>query len=237
MTAPRDYRLCLMVLILAVAACDSRRRHGGITGPLPPATSPSLSGQVFDVTPAGRFPLAGSEVRIVVTQQTSPNSSRRIYMATTTGPDGRYSFPELPAGSAVVHAGAPGRRQICGALTALVANTQQDLEVTSTSNPQRPPSPSPFIVTGRIYETTLAGRVGLGGAAIHLEFGYEGYFLTVVADAEGFYQACGISPPMGFEVFRSVSDGYDSECANYVSGRDFGTAPTRDFELKPRKCQ
>jgi hypothetical protein len=158
-------------------------------------------------------------------------------MATTTGPDGRYSFPELPAGSAVLHASATGHRQICGALTALVANTQQDLEVTSTTNPQRSPVPSPFIVTGRIYETTPAGRVGLGGAAIHLEFGYEGYFLTVVADADGFYQACGISPPMRFEVFRSVSDGYDSECANYVSGWDFGAAPTRDIEFRPGKCQ
>jgi hypothetical protein len=158
-------------------------------------------------------------------------------MATTTASDGRYSFPELPAGTVVVRADAPGRRQICGALAALVADTRQDVEVTSTTNPQRSPVPSPFIVTGQIYEMTPAGRVGLGGAAIHLEYAYEGYFLTVVADAEGFYQACGISPPMSFEIFRSVSDGYDSECANYVWGRDFGTAPTRDFELKAGKCQ
>jgi hypothetical protein len=121
----------------------------------------------------------------------------------------------------------------------LSANTQQDLEVTTIANPQRSPVPAPLTVTGEIYEATPAGRVGLGGAVIYLEWAFESNFLTVVADAEGRYQACGIpaSRPMKFEVFRSVTEGYDPECANYIWGWDFGTAPTRDIELKPGKCQ
>jgi hypothetical protein len=162
------------------------------------------------------------------------------YESTTTDHDGRYHFPQLPAGSAVVLAGLSGtHRQVCGAFAALTATTQLDVEVTPRENPQPSPVPAPLIVTGQIYEVTPAGRVGLEGAAIHLEWGYERYFLTVVADANGFYQACGLPAgrPLRFEVFRSVSEGYDRECNNYLVGWDFGAAPNRDFEFKPGTCQ
>ena len=190
----RVFSLCLTAIgvILAIAACDSRRPTAGITGPTQPSPSPSttsLSGQVVDVTPAGRFPLADVMVSAVVLP---PGGALYQNFSTTTGADGRYSFPQLPLGSAVVHAHSAGRRQVCGALPPLTATTQLDLEVTSSANPERSSNPAPLRVTGQIYEMTPAGRVGLGGAVIYVYLANDGYFLTVVADAEGYYLACGI---------------------------------------------
>jgi hypothetical protein len=227
----RAFSLCLTVLwvLLAIAACDSQS-----PGPTPPTPSPSttsLSGQVFELTPAGRFPLADVMVSAVVI------SGLYAHVTTTTGADGRYAFSQLPPGPAVVQAHSAGLRQVCGALIALTANTLQDLEVTSTANPQRSTNPAPLRVTGQIYENRPAGRVGLGGAVIYIDYANDGPFLTVVADADGNYLACGIpsNRQMAFEVARNLSAGYDGDYEIPRIWYQFGADATRDLELKRRQ--
>ena len=225
--------------VLLATACESRTPIDGI-GRTPPAPSPSttsttsLSGQVFEVTPAGRFALADIGVTVVVMPAAG---GVYTHMTTTAAPDGRYAFVQLPPGSAVVYAHSPGRLQICGALPALTASTLQDLEVTSTANPQRSPDPPPLRVTGQIYEMTQTGRVGLGGAVIHVYFAPDGYFYTAVADADGYYQACGIpaNRPVAFEVARDLSAGYGGEYEIPYLWYSFGADATRDIELKRRQ--
>jgi hypothetical protein len=194
----------------------------------------SLSGQVFELTPAGRFPLGNVEVLAIVL---APGPGTHTYVGTTTGTDGRYSFTELPAGSAVVRAFSPGRAQVCGALIALTATTQQDLEMTSTANPQQSPNPNPLRVTGRIYEMTPSGPVGLAGAEINIEWANDGGFVAATADGNGYYLACGIPPNrlMAFEVFRNPFDGYGGEYEIPRSWYQFSGDATLDFELKRRQ--
>lgn len=224
--------------VLLATACDSRTPIDGI-GRTPPAPSPSttsttsLSGQVFEVTPAGRFALADIEVTVVV----FPAAGGYTLRTTTSAADGRYTFVQLPPGFAVVYAQSPGRLQICGALPALTASTLQDLEVTSTANPQRSPDPAPLRVTGQIYEMTQTGRVGLGGAVIHVYYASDGYLFTAVADADGYYQACGIpaNRPMAFEVARNVSAGYNGEYEVPYLWYSFNADTTRDIELRRRQ--
>jgi hypothetical protein len=93
-------------------------------------------------------------------------------------------------------------------------------------------------VTGQIYEVTPAGRVGLGGAVIYVYWANDGYFLTVVADADGYYLACGIpaNRPMAFEVARNLSAGYNGDYEIPYIWYQFGGADlTRDIELKRRQ--
>lgn len=235
----RAFSLCLTLpgVMLGIAACDARRPTSGVTGPTQPTLSPSttsLSGQVIELTPAGRVPLPGALVSAVVL----PAAGGRYQdFSTTTEADGRYSFPQLPPGSAVVHAHAAGRRQVCGALPRLAAATEQNLEMTSSISPEPSRSPAPLRVSGRIYETTPAGRVGLGGAVIHLWWANDGYFLTVVADARGDYQACGIpaNRPIAFEPFRDLSAGYDGEYETPYTWEQFTADATRDIELRRRR--
>ena len=217
--------------ILAMAACDSWN-PATVDGPITrPTSTASLSGQVFEVTPMGRFPLPN----VLVTASVTPGAGLTI-LRTTTGADGRYSFPQLPPTSAILHAHSAGYRQICGAWPTLTATTQQDLEVTSNSNPQRSPAPAPLTVTGQIYEMTSAGRVGLAGAVIHVYWANDGYFHTVVADANGKYVACGIPANrlLAFEGAINLAAGYDGEYETPYSWHQFSADTILDIELKRR---
>src|SRR5262245_18685540 len=231
-------RVTALWVMLAIGACDSP--SAGPTPPTPPtpsapsAATTNLSGLVFEITPAGRIPLADIQVSAVVMPAAG---GMYTHPTTYTGADGRYSFLQLPPGSAVVHAHSAGRRQVCGALPALTANTLQDLEVTSTTNPQPSPNPVPLRLTGQIFDHMPSGRVGLGGAVIYIDFANDGPFLTVVADADGRYLACGIplNRPMAFEVARDLSAGYNGDYEIPRIWYQFGADATRDFELKRRQ--
>ena len=89
---------------------------------------------------------------------------------------------------------------------------------------------APLRVTGRVYETTPDGRVGISGAVISMEHhGPDAPFYSVVADAEGRYIACGIPRgwPISFWVWRQ---GYEE---SYV-WHQFAADDTVDIELKRR---
>jgi hypothetical protein len=194
-----------------------------------------LSGQVFELIPGGRLPAANVlvHVGVMTISGCAPpciSATRFTYETTTTGPDGRYSFQQLPAGSAVVLAYSANYRQVCGAGIELGAATQLDVEVTSTANPQLSPTMPPLHVTGQVYEITPAGRVGVSGAWIGMDHHVpDSPFLTVFTDAEGRYAACGIPPnwPIGFDTGKT---GY--EFAGQTVWHYFRADTTLDIEMR-----
>ena len=226
-----------MVGIVACLGCDSGKLPVNPTSVTSTAVEVprSLSGQVFELIPGSRLPAANIAVSVGVltTSGCAPpcvSTTRSTYDSTTTGPDGRYSFPQLPAGSAVVHAYSANHRQVCGAGIELGAVTQLDVEITPTANPQPSPTMPPLRVTGQVYEMTPAGRVGVSGAWIGMDHHLpDSPFLTVFTDADGRYAACGIPPnwPIGFDTGKT---GY--EVAANTVWHYFRADTTLDIELR-----
>lgn len=222
----------VLVGLIPVAACDASRQLPG-TSPSPPpaAITYTLSGHVFEVLPGHRVPAADISLTAVVETESGCDRPciRRVditYRSTSSGPDGRYHFPELPRGSAIVVAYSNTYQQVCGAFATLTATTQLDVEVTSRDNPQPSPTMPPLRLTGVVYETTPAGRVGVGGALVAFDWHNDGPFFQVYADADGRFSACGIpaNRPLLVEAWQQ---GFDGPSA----WRQFAADTTLDFEL------
>ena len=147
----------MLCLILPIAACGSPAPPSATSTTTAPSAvqpaTPTLSGLVLEVTPGGRVPVADFPVltAVVTDTQTGWYVTRE---STTTGADGRYHFPKLPTGWVVLYAYSQTHRQVCGASAVLGVDTQLDVEITSTANPQ--PSQTPLTVRGQIYEMTAA---------------------------------------------------------------------------------
>ena len=136
---------------------------------------------------------------------------------TRTGSDGRYSFGELPEGRVVVTANTAAHAQVCGATSVLRATTPLDVEITSRPNRQPSLTMPPLRVSGQLFRTTPAGRVGVSRGEIALDLSLDAsaqttttaFFLEVDADANGNYLACGLPAnwpirfTSGFEDYRA----------------------------------
>jgi hypothetical protein len=170
-------------------------------------------------------------VAVLASVLTSSGSRRTAtYYQATTGPDGRYLFAQLPYGSVSVLAFAPNRRQVCAAGAKLGPATQLDVEITSSASPQPSPSPSPLRITGQIYEMTPAGRVGFAGWSIGIDRDVPDLvFLTVRADANGYYTACGI--PAGWPVHFDIG-GEIYEAVSGAGWHRFSGDTTVDIEMR-----
>lgn len=223
-----------VALVVPMTACDGpspTMPNVPPARPAPPAaTEVSLSGQVFDLTPEGRIPAAAVLLGVSVLSGNCPGNpctTTHTWRTTETGPDGRYSFSSLPAGTAALRSLLGTHRQVCGAFTPLRVSTQLDLEITSKANPQLPLALAPLRITGQVYEATAAGRIGVAGALVYFDWAWETFFFGVEADGDGRYAVCGIPPnwQMGTAAWQ---DGYD-EAYSY---RYFNADTTLDFELK-----
>jgi hypothetical protein len=194
-------------LIVPIAGCDSGSPTSGVTPTSPSATPAPLTlfGQVFELTPGRRVPTADFPVTTVVEPS---GGGRWTYERTTTGPDGRYHFPNLPAGSAFVLAYTTTHRQVCGAVARLGAATELEVEITSRANPQPSTTMPSLRVTGQVYQTTPSERAGVGGTFIYLEHDApDAPFLEVYADADGHYTTCGIPTNTRIGFFRPPKAG------------------------------
>jgi hypothetical protein len=230
MLGKRHLTLCAM---LAIAACGSSSRSSGSMppgSPSPPALA--VSGRVFEViagahVPAAEFPLL---VRVL-----SRNCSAPVCAAaqiTRTGPDGRYSFGELPEGRVVVTANTATHGQLCGATSVLSATTQIDVEITSRTSRQPSLTMPPLRVGGQLFQMTPAGRMGVSRGEIALELSLDGstqtsstaFFLEVDADVNGNYLACGL--PANWPI-RFIS-GFE----DYQAWHQFGADGTLDIERR-----
>ena len=218
-------------------ACDAPSPHGpvspGALGPVPPPNT--LSGQVTELVPGGRVPVSNIPVHVAVVTGgacSPPCASTRTwtYHSAATGPDGRYHFANLPAGAAKVQIWSANLQQVCGATAVLGPATELNLEITSRANPQRSESPAPLRITGQIYEMTSAGRVGLAGAGIGLEWiAPDSPFVDFSTDKDGRYTACGI-PAFTQMAFWIVEAGY----REHYEWHSFAADATLDIELKRR---
>jgi hypothetical protein len=225
--------LALIALILPNVGCDSRPPVPGTTA-TPPVTGPSpveprtLVGQVHELTPAGRVPAADFPLVGVIAPAAG---GWWRYEQTRTDAGGHYSFTGLPAGTAVVLAASTAHQQVCGALSGLNATTRLDVEVTSRANPQKSPAAAPLRVTGRIYEMTPAGPVGVSQAGIEVLWYSDALLLSVLPDAHGYYTACGI-PANRLVLFDILSGGAYEVVSQSFPWREFAGDTTLDIELK-----
>ena len=231
----RRCRAMVLVVLLHVplAACGPDPLP--VPGPRPsadPDPPSTLSGSVFEVTAVGRVAAADYPVGIVIVTGNCPApvcSSSVTHDGTTTGADGRYQFTNLPpAGSVFVYSGTSTHRLVCGAAARLSAATQLDVEVTSRADPQPSPTMPALRVTGQIYEMTPAGRRGVSGAIIGVEYLFPDLpFLDVYADQDGHYTACGI-PAFARVAFWTGAVGFEDT----YTWHSFTVDSVLDLELK-----
>jgi hypothetical protein len=230
-------RAPILFVALTIAACDSTARIPGLTSPSPVPQGPyALSGRVFEVMRGSRVPAADFAVLAVVATTSGCSSpcvstTKFTYEGTTTGPDGRYLFAQMPPGRAVLLANSATHRQVCGAAAVLTAATELDVEITSRADPQPSPTLPAVRISGQMYEMTPAGRAGVGGAVLYLEWYNDAPFLYVYADEEGRYLACGIPRNWQIAFWPLVwHQGFEDP---YV-WHQFNADSTLDIELKRR---
>jgi hypothetical protein len=194
-----------------------------------------VSGQVFEVVsganvPAADFPLF---VRVLSRNCTAPvcTDSFSPAQSTRTGPDGRYRFVELPEGRVVISANTATHAQVCGATAVLGTTTQLDVEITARTSRQPSLTVPPLRVSGQLFQSTPAGRVGVRGEialALSLEASSQttstALFLEVDTDANGNYLACGL--PANWPI-RFVS-GFE----DYQAWHQFSADGTLDIERR-----
>jgi hypothetical protein len=193
----------------------------------------TLSGRVFELIPGDRVPAANiSVVAVVVTTSgcgpPCVSMTKYTYENTMTGSDGRYNFPALPPGSAVILTDSPAHQQVCGAGTELRTITTLDVEITSKANPQPSRTMPPLRVAGQVYEVTSSGRVGVRDAWVALEHhAPDAPFLTIHTGGDGRYTLCGI--PANWQISFDVGKtGYDGSYAWHTFTGD----TTVDIELR-----
>lgn len=240
-TSSLNAALLCLALGPPLAACDTAAPTTA-TRMAPPAAVPSesratLSGQVFEVTPEGRAAAAGVPLSVSVLTGNCPGipcSSSMTYRNTVTGPDGRYSFLDIPGGSAALFSTLRTHQQVCGAFTPLRSATHLDLEITSRDNPQRSPAPTPLRVTGEVYEMTPDGRKGIPGAMVSFDWATESTLFHIAAGGDGRFYACGI--PQGRPLMMGVwQDGYTGAYERWSFITD--TAVDIELERTPQVLQ
>src|SRR5262245_34207702 len=145
-------RAAAVLFLVACVGCGGSSSPASPTPSASPTGAPApmtLSGTVFEVVPGARVPAPGVALTAVIVTPTSCappcfNKSTWVREETTSGPDGRYNFPHLPAGPVIVLTTSSAHQQVCGAATTLSATTQLDVEITSKSNPQPSPTMPPL---------------------------------------------------------------------------------------------
>jgi hypothetical protein len=228
-----------LCVILSIASCRSGSSPGSMppSSPSPPGapTPPpsfSVSGHVFAVmsgvhVPAADFPVF---VRVLSRNCTAPVCTAA--QSTRTGPDGSYSFGELPEGRVVVAANTATHAQVCGATSVLRATTQLDVEITSRAGRQPSLTMPPLRVSGQLFRITPAGREGVSRGEIALELSLDAsaqttpraFFLEVDADANGNYLACGLPADWPIRFISGFED--------YQAWHQFSADGTLDVERR-----
>jgi hypothetical protein len=191
-----------------------------------------VSGHVFEVisgahVPAPDFPVL---VRVLSRNCTAPVCTAA--QSTRTGPDGRYSFGELPEGRVIVTANTASHAHVCAATSVLQGATLLDVEITSRTSRQPSLTVPPLRVSGQLFQTTPAGRVGISRGEIGLELSLDSsaqttqtaFFLEVDADANGYYLACGL--PANWPI--RFTSGFE----DYQAWHQFTADATLDIERR-----
>lgn len=220
--------------ILAITACGSSPTSPPPPPPPPPAASFSVSGRVLEVTSGAHVPVADITVfvRVLSRTCTAPVCTMTQSTSSRTGADGRYRFSDLPEGRVVITANSAAHAQVCGSTAVLSAETQLDVEVTSRTNRQPSLTMPPLRVSGLLFRTTPAGRVGVARGEMALDLSLDAsaqsaspaFFLEVDADANGNYVTCGL--PANWPI--RFSSGFE----DYQAWHQFSADATLDIERR-----
>src|SRR5262245_30419885 len=191
--------IVVVVLTLGFAQC------GGGSAITPSSPSPNVSGGsssvagvngvIYSKSPAGRIPLDGANVTVVIQEQTGPSSGRTYPLyGIATNHDGAFHVDPPPAGAQVfVYATRSDMSNPCMASIPRFqgsANVELDLFPNSESKEWIVAAtlggPGP-IVTG--YAT--AGGVAASAGHLYFEAVYETYSALSPIDSSGRYAFCG----------------------------------------------
>jgi hypothetical protein len=123
--------------------------------------------------------------------------------------------------------------QLCAAAVQVGPGTADlDLEVTSLFGPQPSPAKRPLVISGQVYEMTSAGRVGIAGADLAVEWNYDSWLWgAIFTDDDGRYSICGI--PAGWSL-NFVAGKRESGFDYIYRAAVFHVDTTFDIELKRR---
>jgi hypothetical protein len=194
--------LLVSVVVLAIGCRNGSPTSPGADAPVVPAgtavaVNSSLSGVVYESTPAGLRPLAGVPLDVSVEYQ---SWSPRV----TSDAQGRYALPGT--GLLKVRAEYPGYSQPCRAAanvtepeTTVNVYLVSDAVLSTIGVPASLPVVSPAI-SGRVVEQTAAGVRPVPGATLIMDFsGGLGWApsATTVSDVDGRYMLCGIRDVAG----------------------------------------
>jgi Carboxypeptidase regulatory-like domain len=185
--------------------------------PSPPTLSPpsaqfTLSGVVYEHTPAGVRPLAGVPLDI-----SQPGTSRRARL--TSDAEGRYQVPSLPPGEVKVNAESPDHLQPCRAAITLTGNSSLDVHVVPVEAVRASGIPPSFSVlqptlSGRLFERTPHGLESVPDASLVLDFsGGDGWDpgARSISDSSGQFFFCNIAAGAGSGLGISAEkEGYRS---------------------------
>lgn len=154
-----------------------------------------LSGTVLD--PDG-LPVPGATIVVRENTAVGPSAGR-----TLTDLDGRYAFTDLPPGSYIVTADAPGFRiGTAGAIVSRGAGTQVDFQL----------EPSPGSITGTVVEAGTGAPIGGAGIEIRIISVNGAILQTAFADPAGVYLAEGL-PPGSYTVVAAAPN-FQTESAS-----------------------
>jgi uncharacterized protein YjdB len=166
-----------------------------------PVGEGTLAGRVVD--PAnGNAPVAGVVVEFELQPAIVPASSRPspllrtsdvavIIFSTTTGPDGRWISPLLPAGCYTITFRFPGYVNVTMYVICVVPNATTPVE----QAPIVPDSPLPGGISGRVENAVDGGSIG--GATVELRIGINNTsgtpLATQTADGSGNFSFTGLA--------------------------------------------
>lgn len=173
----------------------------GYAPPTPPTTTGGVTGLVFqdlngdgDQDP-GELGLPG--VQVVITPASGPP------ITVTTGPNGVYTAPTVPIGSATVDIVnstlPPGMTQTAGVDTSTVNVLPGTINNAGIDGYQPPPPPGGGTVTGLVFFDTNndgvqnPGEAGIPGATVTITAA-NGQTVVVTTDANGIYTAANVPP-------------------------------------------
>ena len=199
--AMRERTLTGFVVLLLAHALVGCGGSGSSPAPSPSpvaqssSTGTGVNGVIYLRTPAGRTPLAGASVTLVVQVQTGPASGSTYPLYSSSNERGEFHFEAAPSGAKLIaYAMSAGTSNPCMASLAsfqgsapLSIDLYPDTESKEWIVSSVLTGPGP-IVTG----VATAGGVAASRGFTYFEAVYETYSANSPIDASGRYAFCGL---------------------------------------------
>ena len=218
------YRLTLLTLLIATAACGEGREPWTPTAPVMPGVF-ALSGTVYEHGPLGQRPMPN--VALEVAGDSGYLTPQR------TGEDGRYRF-SLSSSDVALRVRATGFVQPCIATAVVTGDTTLDVHIVpetvlvTSGIPVSMPIVEPQI-SGRVFGPASNGDHPINDVRVLGAFKvgrWDWAEVVTATDASGRYVLCGVKDKMSI---YAATSGYTSKDATV----DLSRTTTYDLQLLP----